>query len=357
MGQLGVQLTPWTDSRQLVGLARRLSDVADIMWVQDQMLARNVYALLGAIAYAGCGVGTNVTYPTGRNPVEMASALATIAELAPDDCELLVGLGTGGALVDSLFRKDRPVAAASESIQLMRALWSGARVGLDEYPALSAALGCKPGAVAELTYPVARAPQIVVAGVGPKILAVAGACADGLISPSNLPTLSRAALLTGEFAEISGLGRAQAARPPELPPLRLIFGINVSVSADRKRAREYARRQVALVAGNPRLWPDLERVGLDIESAGAVKNAFDQGLGIDGAAAQCSEALADALIVSGTPDECIPAMAELRDLAAAQGYTDFYVGAPLGPDPGEAADHLVTSVVPALWPGHGRARS
>jgi hypothetical protein len=49
-------------------------------------------------------------------------------------------------------------------------------------------------------------------------------------------------------------------------------------------------------------------------------------------------------------------MAELRDLAAAQGYTDFYVGAPLGPDPAEAADHLIASVVPALWPGHGRGR-
>ena len=105
MGQLGVQLTPSTNSRQLVGLARRLSGVADILWVQDQLLARNVYALLGAIAYAGCGVGTNVTYPIGRNPIEMASALATIAELAPDDRELMVGLGTGGALVDSLFRR------------------------------------------------------------------------------------------------------------------------------------------------------------------------------------------------------------------------------------------------------------
>jgi alkanesulfonate monooxygenase SsuD/methylene tetrahydromethanopterin reductase-like flavin-dependent oxidoreductase (luciferase family) len=354
MGQLGVQLTPSADSRQLVGLARRLSGVADILWVQDQLLARNVYALLGAIAYAGCGVGTNVTYPIGRNPIEMASALATIAELAPDDREVLVGIGTGGALVDSLFRKDRPVAAVRESIGLMRALWSGARVGLDEYPVLGAALGCKPGAAAKLTYPVARPPQIVVAGVGPRILAVAGACADGLISPSNLPTLSRAALLTGEFAEISGLDLALAARPREMPPLRLIFGINVSVSADRKRAREHARRQVALVAGNPRLWPDLERVGLDVESAGAVKDAFDQGLGIDGAAARCSASLTDALIVSGTPGECIPAMAELRDLAAAQGYTDFYVGAPLGPDPAEAADLLADRVVPALWPERGR---
>lgn len=356
MGQLGVQLTPWTDSRQLVALARRLSGVVDIVWVQDQMLARNVYALLGAIAAAGCGAGTNVTFPVGRNPIEMASALATIAELAPADRAVMAGVGTGGALVDSLFRKDRPVAAVRESILLMRALWSGARVSLDEFPALGAALAFRPGAVAELTYPVARAPQIVVAGVGPRILAVAGACADGLISPGSLPTLSRAALRSGEFAEISGLGRARAARPPGMAPLRLIFGLNVSVSADRKRAREYARRQVALVAGNPRLWPDLERVGLDIESAGAVKGAFDQGLGIDGAAAQCSEALADALIVSGTPEDCVPALAELRDLAAAQGYTDFYVGAPLGPDPAEAADLLATAVVPALWPGHGRDR-
>ena len=356
MGQLGVQLTPWAGSRELVGLARRLAGVVDTVWVQDQMLARNVYALLGAIAYAGCGVGTNVTYPIGRNPIEMASALATIAELAPADCELLVGLGTGGALVDSLFRKDRPVTAVRESIQLMRALWSGARVGLDEFPVLSSALSCQPGAVAELTYPVARAPQILVAGVGPKILAVAGAYADGLISPSSLPTSSRAALLTGAFSEICGLDRARAARPPGIAPLRLIFGVNVSVSADRKRAREYARRQVALVAGNPRLWPDLERVGLDVDSAGAVKSAFDQGLGIDGAAAQCSEALADALIVSGTPQECVPAMTELRDLAAAQGYTDFYVGGPLGPDPAEAADLLVEHVVPAVWPDRGPGR-
>src|SRR6185437_15985003 len=101
-----------------------------IMWVQDQMLARNVYALLGAIAHAGCGVGTNVTYPAGRNPIEMASALATVGELLPEGRELVVGLGTGGALVSSLFRKEHPVSAVREAIALMRALWSGATVGL-----------------------------------------------------------------------------------------------------------------------------------------------------------------------------------------------------------------------------------
>jgi 5,10-methylenetetrahydromethanopterin reductase len=349
-GPLGVQITPWSSSHELVALGERLASVVDTVWVQDQMLARNVYALLGALAQVGCGVGTNVTYPIGRNPIEMASSVATLAELVSNDREVIVGMGTGGAIVNSLFQKDRPISAVREAIVLMRGLWSGDRVELDRFPALGAALSYKPGAVAQMTYAVDRPPSIVLAGVGPRILAVAGEHADGLISPSNMPTLSRAAFRTGRFSEISGLDRARAARPATMPPLRLIFGINTSVSADSKRAREHARRQVALVVGNPRLWPDLERVGLDLESAGAVKDAFDAGLGVDGAAAQCSDELADALIVSGTPDECIPAIAELRDLAAAEGYTEFYVGAPLGPDPHEAAELLITQVIPQVWP-------
>jgi 5,10-methylenetetrahydromethanopterin reductase len=348
--RLGVQMTPWSRSSDLVDLGRRLAGVVDTIWVQDQMLARNVYTLLGALAQAGCGVGTNVTYPIGRNPIEMASALATVAELVPAGREVVVGMGTGGALVNSLFRKDRPLSAVLEAMGLMRALWAGDRVELDRFPALGSALGYKEGAVAELTYPVPRAPQIVIAGVGPKILALAGEHADGLISPSNLPTLSRAAFATGRFPEISGLEAARSTRPADLPPLRLIYGINTSISADRKRAREFARRQVALVVGNPRLWPDLERVGLDLESAAAVKDAFDDGLGVDGAAAQCSEALADSLIISGTPEECVPAVAELRDLAASAGYSEFYLGAPLGPDPHEAATLLVSQVIPQVWP-------
>lgn len=347
--RLGVQITPWSSSAELVRLGRRLGAKVDTVWVQDQMLARNVYALLGALAQAGCGVGTNVTYPIGRNPIEMASAAATVAELVPPGREVILGMGTGGALVNSLFRKDRPITAVGEAVELMRALWAGTRVELDGFPTLGAALGYKPGAIAELTYPVASPPSIVMAGVGPKILEVAGKYADGLISPSNLPTLSRAAFATGRFSEISGLDAARAARPADRAPLRLIYGINLSVSRDSRRAREHARRQVALVVGNPRLWPDLERVGLDLESATAVKEAFDAGLGIEGAAARCSEALADALIVSGTPDECLPAIAELRDLATAAGYTEFYLGAPLGPDPEEAADLLIAEVIPAVW--------
>lgn len=354
--KLGVQMTPWSNSRDLVEFGRRLGSVFDVVWVQDQVLARNVYILLGVLAQAGCGLGTDVTYPIGRNPIEMASALATVSELMPPDRELVVGMGTGGALVNSLFTKNHPVSAVREAISLMRRLWEGETVELDGFPVLGAALGYRPGAVAKLTYAAPRKPDIVLAGVGPMILSAAATHADGLISPSNLPTLSRASFDTGRYDELSGLDMVKKKRPAGAKPLRLIYGINVSVSSDRQKARDYARRQVALTAGNPRLWPALEEVGLDVGSAEEVKKAFDAGLGIDGAAARCSESLADALVISGTAEECIGPMIELRDRAIAHGYSEFYVGAPLGPDPVEAAELLMREVVPEVWPDHEGAR-
>lgn len=348
--RLGVQITPWCGCKDLVTCGEKLSNVIDIVWVQDQMLARNVYVVLAALAHAGCGVGSNVTYAVGRNPIEMASAAATISELVPEDREMVLGFGTGGALVNSLFRKNRPVTVAREAITLMRSLWTGEPVELDRFPVLGQSLAYRSGAVAKLTYPVKRPPAIVVAGVGPKILQLAGEIADGVISASVFPTVSYAALKSGRFAELSGLDQARKARPADASPLRLIYGINVSVSANREAARASARRMAALTAGNPALWPDLEAVGIDTGSVGAVKAALDAGLGLEGASHRVSDLLADALIVSGTAAECIARLTETRQLAASQGYEEFYIGGPLGPDPLEAVELLRTQIIPEVWP-------
>jgi 5,10-methylenetetrahydromethanopterin reductase len=349
-GGLGIQLAPWSSSGELLACGETLRDVVDVVWVQDQMLARNVYVLLAALAHGGCGVGTNVTYAVGRNPIEMASSVATISELLAPGREIVLGLGTGGALVNSLFDKDRPVAVAREAITLMRALWAGEPVELDAYPVLGKAMGYKPGAVARLTFAVEQPPAIVVAGVGPKIQKVAATVADGMISASNLPTVSRAAFRCGRFGELSGLAAMRAARPAGAPPLRLIYGLNVSVSTNREQARACARRQAALVASNPALWDDLAAVGLDIECAAAVKAAVDGGLGLAAAAERVSAEFADALVISGTPEECAGPLIELRALAEAHGYEEFYVGAPLGPDPAEAAALLRRDLIPEVWP-------
>jgi alkanesulfonate monooxygenase SsuD/methylene tetrahydromethanopterin reductase-like flavin-dependent oxidoreductase (luciferase family) len=350
MSGLGLQIAPWRPSREIVLVGERLREVVDVVWVQDQMLARNVYALLAALASRGCGVGTNVTYATGRNPLEMASAIATIGELVDESREVTVGLGTGGALVSSLFEKEKAVSVARETILLMRALWRGETVELDAFPELGERRGFRAGAVAKLTYPVEREPQILIAGVKPRILATAAELADGIICPSNLPTFCSRALTRGLFRKMCGLDDALAARAPDAPPLRLDYGINISVSRDRDEARKYARRQLALVVGSPHLAADLAAVDLDVESAADVRAAFAEGGGVDGAAERMSDELVDSLIIAGTPEECVSRVAELRALAEENGFTEFYLGAPLGPDFAEAADLLAAEVIPEVWP-------
>lgn len=348
---LGVQVAPWRPAGEVLAACEVLARGFQVVWVQDQMLARNVYVLLAAMAASGrVGLGTNVTFPTGRNPVEMAAALGTIAEILPAQRPLLVGMGTGGALTNSLFPRSQPVTRMREAIGLMRRLWAGEAVPIDEYPLLRAACGFREGSVAQLTFPVERELPILLAGIGPLILRTAGALADGIVSASNFPTHSYAAFRSGAFAAVSGLDALAAGRAGRGGPFRMLYGLNCCISWDRARAKLFARRQLALVAGNPQLWPGLDAVGLDVDSAREVKAAFDRGEGIEGAMPRLSDSLLDGLIVSGTPDDCLSRLDELRRLARAAGYGEFYLGAPLGPDIREAAGLLVDVVVPELWP-------
>jgi 5,10-methylenetetrahydromethanopterin reductase len=345
--RLGVQLTPWASARELVEMGSRFAHQVDTVFLQDQMLARNVYAVLAALAERGCGVGTNVTWPFGRNPIEMASMAATISELLAPDRTVTIGMGSGGALAAALFDQSDRAAVVEESLRLMRALWAGEEVALDDHPRLGRRLGFVPGAIAKLTYGVPRPPRVVLAGVGPRILAMAAELADGFLCASNLPQHSRAGLELGLDAERAKPVHARAAADP---CFEMHYGLNVSVSADRERAREHARRQAALIVGAPGMWPAMERIGLDVESAQATKAAFDEGLGLDVACQRVSTSVVDALIVSGRPEDVVEPLADLRATAKRHGYGHFFLGGPLGPDPAEAAALLSDAVIPAVWP-------
>lgn len=346
---LGVQVTPWVSAGEILQLGATLGPHVDTIWLQDQMLARNVWVTLGALAQQGCGVGTNVTWPFGRNPIEMASSAATISELLAPGKKLTIGMGSGGALVAALFDMSKRASMVEESLHLMKALWAGSEVALDDFPLLGSRLGYVPGAVAQLTYPVPTPPQIVLAGVGPRITDLTARAADGGISASNLPVHSHAALSSADYDSISNMSKLLD-RARQDPTFRLHFGMNVSVGDDREVARAHARRQVALIVGNPGMWSVMELIGLDMDSARATKAAFDAGLGVEGAAAQVSDSVVDALIIAGTPDDVIEPLADLRELALGHGYTDLFFGAPLGPDLQRAAVLLSEQIIPALWP-------
>src|SRR5579884_4176063 len=131
----------WVDhsAAELVSFAEAArSKGFDHVWIIDNFKARHTYSLLAAIASRiECGLGTLVTYPYARNPMDMATAFGTIAELMRGG-ELTVGISTGawaiqGALVD----QPSPTQCVREAIELSRRLLAGDDVDFHRYPILA----------------------------------------------------------------------------------------------------------------------------------------------------------------------------------------------------------------------------
>ena len=345
----GIQFQAWTSAPQMVEYAREASRRFETIWLTDQFQSRSVSTLLGAIAASvECSVATGVTFPFGRNPIETASTMATLAELVRPPHKAVLGLGTGGALVDALVEKKQPIGRVREVVMLARALWAGETVELDEYPLSSAAGGFREGAKVALSIDTRPAIDVIVTGTGPQIMALAGEHGDGVLCASNFPSHSLAAFKSGQFHAISNLDAVERGRQKSTrTDFRRIYGINVSVSADRDAARAAARRQAALIIGQ-QPEPVLIAAGFDLDACRGARAAFCEGAGVAGAAERLPQAIADALVISGTPDDCIAGVAELLRFANDAGFTEAYIGAPVGPRPAEAIQLLTDIVLPEL---------
>ncbi|MEV4565095.1 LLM class flavin-dependent oxidoreductase [Nonomuraea sp. NPDC049419] len=347
----GVQIAPWVPADEILAASSVLSSGFRTIWVPDQMLARNSHVLMSAIA-AGrhVGVASGVTIPLSRNPIDIAAAMATIAELVAPGYAVQMGVGTGGSLVTSMFTRRSVLTLLRESIGLIRRLWAGEIVLLRDYPSLSERLGWRDDAIARLSFPLTRDIPILMAIGGPKSRALAEDLADGLICTSTYPAVSYAALEAGDHETVGDVVALARRRAAAGRPFRLLYGLNCCVSNDGAAAREFGRRQAAIVAGNPVLWPDLERAGFDMESAAMVRAALRGGRPLPEAAQYVSDDLLDGLIVSGTPEACAARLETLASLIHSVGFDDFYIGSPLGPDIAEASRLLVDKVLPAVWP-------
>jgi 5,10-methylenetetrahydromethanopterin reductase len=345
----GIQLHAWTSARDMVAAAELAAREFETIWVTDQLQSRGVAAVLGAVAArTGAGVGTAVTFPFGRNPLEQASTMATLAELMPPGRRVSMGIGTGGGLVSALMPQENPVESVAELIRLCRALWRGEHVRLGDYPLTCARLRMRPDGHVDFGWVDNADVRVVVAGAGPKILEMAGELADGVICASNFPGHSLAAFRCGQFDAASNLdslekGRARSDRAE----FARIYGMNISVSADRAAANAAARRQAALIVGQ-QPHENLQRVGFEPADYAPTRAALQGGESVARAAELLPQAVADQLVVSGTADDCVSALGELLDHARGAGFTEAYVGAPVGPDPREAIELLTNRVLRGL---------
>ena len=342
---------------KLVALAQSASDHGfERVWINDNFKARHTYSLLAAIAARGvCGLGTLVTYPYARNPMDLATAFGTIAELL-DDREFTVGISTGawaiqGALVD----QPSPTQCVRESIELSRALLAGSEVDFRRYPILAAYFHIKERARFHLQFRPKRPISFWIPPKGPRMLRLAAEVCDGVLFNTYTQFAALPFLRDGTLERTIGEMEGMRSAAGNKAPLRRIFKLDVSLDDDGEAARRFAQNFVSFNAADDA--SHYQKFGLPADQLEALQALYRGGANINDAARAVGRELVDWVVLAGTPTEVQDRFAEYVDAADRLGFEQIILAVPLGPDPGRAielASHNLVRKVLGRLPGRVR---
>lgn len=226
--KFGVALYLRADAPAIVRMARLAEELGfDSVWLADShMIFREVYATLGAVAAttARIEIGPGVTHPVGRHPSVTASAVATLAELAPGRVNLGLGIGSSGPR--NIGSSPTSLKQLEDTLQFIRDL-----------------LACKEaeqdGKRMRLTFATGAPLPIYVAAASDRTHRMSGRLADGAIiaGPPDSLRASIAAIREGESA---------AGRPAGT--VKTVLMTPCCVNEDEQVARGAVRPMVARTA-------------------------------------------------------------------------------------------------------------
>jgi probable F420-dependent oxidoreductase len=162
-----------------VETARRAAELGYRSFWTAETTGPEAFSLLAAVGAAApeLDLGTGVLALQLRTPMVVAMAGATIQALHPER-DILLGVGISSPVVTERWHGvdygDRPLARVREYVTLLRACLSGEKVDFagDFYQVKGFRLGVRLGE---------RRPKIVVGALNPRMLALAGELADGVL--------------------------------------------------------------------------------------------------------------------------------------------------------------------------------
>lgn len=301
MTQLGISLglSPRESLDRLVGLVARAEELGvDACWVIDsQMAMKDAYVVLSVLARetAAIQLGPGVTQTVTRHETVVANAMSTLASMAPGRINL--GWGVGDSSVLPLGRKPMKIAEAEQALPRLRALLRGEAVE---------------GPVGDyrLSFAAEPSPPIYVSATQPRMLALAGAHADGVIimGPSH-PDMVRMQIEQIDDAAI------QAGRDPKTVLKDLWVTMSVG-DGDKplEDVKSWGSAQARLLARATTLPESMQRYRDEMVHA-AETYEFGQHLSLSaGHASSISDEFAKVLAVAGTYHECFVRLRELRGL-------------------------------------------
>jgi len=352
-GELGLQfvthLANHYSLRDLVRLAQLGADSGfKQIWVNDNIRYRNQMVVLTAIAsQVPIRLGSAIMVPYFHNPLDMADSFAALSELCQDR-EISIGiargdLGQSPQHVQAL----RPIAMVTETTRLLRRALAGEEFPYADFPFIAEFYHLNPNGKFKLAFKPKSQFKFYGGGNGPQSLRMCGRIMDGLISSGTYIPMLKAGRLEGMLA--SAEAAAKAVDPGKR--LRRVCELNVSISADRERALDFPRRQVA---HSILQWEALgftaeeyAKMGVKREQVLKLKEAFESGATVEQAASLVSDHMVRCYYAAGRPEEVRDQIIELVSAAGRLGY-DHVAFAKLGPDYDEAIRLLAEQVVPAL---------
>lgn len=280
----------------------------DAVWMTSGGVAPDPLAIYAAAAMrtSRVALGTAIVQTFPRHPLALVQSAQVIDQLAPG--RLVLGVGPSGPLVvERVFGIpfERPQQHLREYVTILRSALGEGRVSFQGQRI-----------VAEAQLPAATGVRVMAAALRASAFRLCGELADGAISWLCPPAYLRAVAIP---ALAAGAERAGRPRPA------LVAHVPVALSGDTEAVREAFRKQFgffARVAAYQEMFAD----------AGYAEPKEQQ---------RFSDALVDALVVSGSGDEIA---ARFRELAEA-GFEEVMVSllqTPGGPASAEAYRQLAT---------------
>lgn len=196
--KISLGVYPNQQPADIIASARKAEEVGfDTLWMLDShLLFREVYTLLGAIGVSTgqLHLGTAVTNPLTRHLTVTASAFATLSELTGGRAKM--GISLGDSALRAMNLEPAKMATLAGTVDKCRALLCGNKVSFGE------------DKVARLHHGTVHPVPIYVAATGPKMLALTGGIADGVILMNGVaPELIQAAI------DLLREGEREAGRP------------------------------------------------------------------------------------------------------------------------------------------------
>lgn len=354
ISEVGIQFWPWYDLPTIVDHARQALRrfQFDQIWMCDEFQYEDTLTILTAMANTlDVSLGTMVAFPW-RNPLELAQRFAAIAKLLPKGRHIAAGIGAGGAVQEQVIaEKTNPVAVIEETVRLLRGLLRGESVPLGEFPNLAGRFRYNTKSRAKLYFPPVEPVPVILAAGGPKTSRLAGRSADGIILTQIHPRTSATALAVGLFdgaVEDTELGKKERGKEP----FKTIYNLHLSVSADGKRARDWAKRNTSYgLATYLVMYPQWLRIAdLDMAQVAHIREAYLEGKGVEEAAARVTDRMLEqaGFIFAGTPDDCLRQIERVVHDLVKHPFDQLVIGVPLGPDIPEALDLISREVLPPL---------